>query len=106
MTNTSKLVRDRIPEIVRSHGEDPTYYQADPAEYRNRLRAKLTEEVTEFLAATDDDAVEELADILEVVYALAADLGTAQPELDEARRQKATTNGAFAHRIIWTGTRG
>ncbi|MFI5729054.1 hypothetical protein ACIA49_02970 [Kribbella sp. NPDC051587] len=105
MTNTSKLVRDRIPEIIRSHGEDPTYYQADPAEYRNRLRAKLTEEVTEFLAATDEDAPEELADVLEVVYALAATLNTTPDQLDKIRHQKATTNGAFTDRIVWTGTR-
>ncbi|WP_405056478.1 nucleoside triphosphate pyrophosphohydrolase [Kribbella sp. NBC_01505] len=105
MTNTSKLVRDRIPEIIRSHGEDPTYYQADPAEYRNRLRAKLTEEVSEFLAATEEDAVEELADILEVVYALANDLNTSAAELDEIRHRKAATNGAFADRIVWTGVR-
>ncbi|MFB6719231.1 hypothetical protein ACFCV3_03685 [Kribbella sp. NPDC056345] len=105
MTNTSKLVRDRIPEIIRSHGEDPTYYTADPAEYRNRLRTKLTEEVTEFLAATDDDAPDELADILEVVYALAADLNLTEPQLDKIRHDKATTKGAFADRIIWTGVR-
>ncbi len=105
MTNTSKLVRDRIPEIIRANGEDPTYYTADPAEYRNRLRAKLTEEVTEFLAATDDDASDELADILEVVYALAADLNLTQPQLDKIRHAKATTKGAFTDRIIWTGVR-
>jgi predicted house-cleaning noncanonical NTP pyrophosphatase (MazG superfamily) len=105
VTNSSKLVRDRIPEIIRSHGEDPTYYQADPAEYRNRLRAKLTEEVTEFLAATDEDAPEELADILEVVYALAATLNTPPAQLDKVRHHKAVTNGAFTNRIVWTGTR-
>ncbi|MET7279669.1 nucleoside triphosphate pyrophosphohydrolase [Kribbella sp. NPDC005582] len=105
MTNTSKLVRDRIPDIIRSHGEDPTYYTADPAEFRNRLRTKLTEEVTEFLAATEDDAVVELADILEVVYALAADLGTSSDHLDKIRHDKAQTNGAFADRIVWTGVR-
>ncbi len=105
MTNTSKLVRDRIPDIIRSHGEDPTYYTADPAEYRNRLRTKLTEEVTEFLAATEDDAPVELADILEVVYALAADLGTPPDQLDKLRAEKAATNGTFENRIVWTGTR-
>ncbi|MFC9690706.1 hypothetical protein ACFTSF_19305 [Kribbella sp. NPDC056951] len=105
MTNTSKLVRDRIPELIRAHGETPTYYTADPAEYRNRLRTKLTEEVTEFLAATDEDAPEELADILEVVYALAADLNLTQPDLDNLRHQKAADRGTFANRIVWTGTK-
>lgn len=105
MTNTSKLVRDRIPELIRANGEDPTYYTADPAEYRNRLRAKLREEVTEFLAATEEDAPDELADILEVVYALATDLNLTQPQLDEIRHQKALARGAFTSRIVWTGTR-
>ncbi|WBQ06856.1 nucleoside triphosphate pyrophosphohydrolase [Kribbella sp. CA-293567] len=48
-------------------------------------------------------AVEELADVLEVVYALAADLGTDQAALDRLRRTKATERGAFANRVVWLG---
>ncbi len=48
----------------------------------------------------------ELADILEVVYALAAANGTTPAELDALRAAKAERNGAFAQRLIWHGNQG
>lgn len=105
MSADGKLVRDLIPEIVRANGEEPITYQADPAEYRRRLREKLLEEVDEFLTAPPGSAIEELADVLEVVYALAADLGTEQPALDQIRQAKATARGAFTDRLVWQGVR-
>lgn len=92
------MVRDRIPEIIRANGEEPVSYRADPGEYRRRLREKLVEEVDEFLAA--DDSLEELADVLEVVYAIAADLGTDEGLLDRIREDKANKRGRFAERIV------
>jgi predicted house-cleaning noncanonical NTP pyrophosphatase (MazG superfamily) len=100
----AKLIRDRIPELVRAKGEELVTYQADPAEYRSRLRDKLLEEVDEFLTATPGEAIEELADVLEVVYALAADLGADSSTLDRVRRDKAVARGAFAERLVWTGS--
>ena len=58
-----KLVRDKIPEIIRSKGVEPITYVADAEEYAARLRDKLAEEVEEFIASDNDP--EELADILE-----------------------------------------
>ncbi|MEV8375352.1 nucleoside triphosphate pyrophosphohydrolase [Kribbella sp. NPDC056861] len=101
----SKLVRDLIPDLVRANGEVPVTYQADSAEYRHRLRDKLLEEVDEFLTADPAGAIEELADVLEVVYALAADLGTDQSTLDRIRHTKAAERGAFADRVVWQGVR-
>lgn len=98
MSAEGKLVRDRIPEIIRANGEEPISYRADPGEYRRRLREKLVEEVDEFLAA--DDSLEELADVLEVVYAIAADLGTDEALLDRIREDKANKRGRFAERIV------
>jgi predicted house-cleaning noncanonical NTP pyrophosphatase (MazG superfamily)/NTP pyrophosphatase (non-canonical NTP hydrolase) len=99
-----KLVRDRIPEIIRADGLEPVIRTAEPAEYVTRLRDKLTEEVAEFLATDGDPA--ELADILEVVYALAAAGGTGPGQLDALRAAKAASNGAFAQRLVWHGNRG
>jgi predicted house-cleaning noncanonical NTP pyrophosphatase (MazG superfamily) len=70
----SKLVRDKIPQIIRSNGLQPITYVADADEFAARLRDKLAEEVDEFIASDDDP--EELADILEVLYALAEHAGT------------------------------
>lgn len=70
-----KLVRDRIPEIIRERGGSPVVREAAAAEYRSLLHKKLLEEAHEVLAADDGSAPEELADVLEVVAALAEDLG-------------------------------
>ncbi|MFD8263597.1 hypothetical protein ACFV19_32960 [Streptomyces griseoluteus] len=100
-----KLVRDRIPQIIREDGAEPVTYIAGSEEYRNRLRDKLGEEVCEFLEAEDAKAPEELADVLEVVHALAADLGVEAGQLEKIREAKASERGGFADRIIWTGNR-
>ncbi len=98
-----KLVRDKIPQIIRSKGQDPIIYVAGAEEYAARLRDKLTEEVAEFLASDNDP--EELADILEVLYALAEQAGTDAQQLEKLRAAKADERGGFAGRIIWSGNR-
>ncbi|MFH8894390.1 nucleoside triphosphate pyrophosphohydrolase [Streptomyces sp. NPDC017949] len=100
-----KLVRDRIPQIIRADGVEPEVYVADPVEYRQRLREKLEEEVAEYMEADEIDAPEELADILEVAFALAADLGVDPAQLERIRVSKAEQRGGFAERIVWTGNR-
>jgi predicted house-cleaning noncanonical NTP pyrophosphatase (MazG superfamily) len=97
--NHGKLVRDKIPQIIRSKGQDPVIYIADAEEYCARLRDKLREEVEEYLASDNDR--EELADILEVLYALAWQAGTDQQQLEKLRAAKAEKHGGFADRIIW-----
>lgn len=100
-----KLVRDRIPEIIRRHGLTPVVRQADPAEYRSLLHAKLLEEAREVIAADDLSAPGELADVLEVVAALAADLGIDLDEVHRLRDAKAADRGGFTQRIVWEGNR-
>ncbi|MEP7023375.1 MAG: nucleoside triphosphate pyrophosphohydrolase [Actinomycetota bacterium] len=100
-----KLVRDRIPQIIRANGGDPIVRVADAAEYRELLQAKLVEEVNEVLAADDKDAPEELADVLEVVLALASDLGLDAGQLESLRLAKAVERGGFTNRIVWHGVR-
>lgn len=97
--NRGKLVRDKIPQIIRSKGQEPVIYTADSEEYCIRLRDKLREEVEEYLASDDDR--EELADILEVLYALARQGGASQQQLEELRAAKAEKRGGFADRIVW-----
>ena len=100
-----KLVRDLIPQIIREDGAEPVTYTAGREEYRSRLRDKLGEEVAEFLEADEDSAPEELADVLEVVRALAADLGVGADRLEKIRAAKAAARGGFADRTVWTGNR-
>ncbi|GLY02153.1 nucleoside triphosphate pyrophosphohydrolase [Actinoplanes sp. NBRC 101535] len=99
---TGKLVRDNIPDIVRTHGAEPIIEVADQDQYRHLLRQKLLEEAQEFLASED---VEELADVLEVVRALSMDLGTDLDSLEKIRQDKMSERGAFEKRLIWYGNR-
>ena len=89
-----KLVRDKIPILFKMENT----HIADEAEYLSALDAKLREEVAEYL---QDHAPEELADVLEVVYALAAARGVSQEELEQLRKKKADARGSFKKRIIW-----
>ncbi|WP_265295422.1 nucleoside triphosphate pyrophosphohydrolase, partial [Streptomyces sp. SHP 1-2] len=105
MGSYGKLVRDRIPEIIAADGREPITYVASPGEYHRRLREKLTEEVAEFLSADDAVALGELADVLEVVHALAMSLGIDSVALEELRQAKKRERGGFTRRIVWTGIR-
>jgi predicted house-cleaning noncanonical NTP pyrophosphatase (MazG superfamily) len=104
LTGKDKLVRDKIPQIIRARGSEPIIRVASAAEYRQLLLAKLAEEADEVLAADDADMPEELADVLEVLLALASDLGLGAGQLEELRKTKAAERGGFAERIVWSGT--
>lgn len=93
-----KLVRDRIPEIIKAdRGEMPPFRIAPQAEYRELLTEKLSEETEEYLESREP---EELADILEVVLALAREVGLSPQALEELRREKAQVRGGFDNRIV------
>jgi predicted house-cleaning noncanonical NTP pyrophosphatase (MazG superfamily) len=97
MTKYGKLVRDRIPDIIRANGTEPVTHTAAPQEYTDKLCAKLDEEVAEFKEAYSP---EELADVLEVIYALAEHAGMTREELEALRAGKAEKRGGFSERII------
>ncbi|MBR1585556.1 MAG: nucleoside triphosphate pyrophosphohydrolase [Clostridia bacterium] len=92
-----KLVRDRIPEIVRAAGKQPVYCTVGQAEALEYLAKKLMEEAQEYAESRE---VEELADVLEVVYAIAAERGVTRDELEKLRKNKADQRGGFAGRIV------
>lgn len=87
-----KLVRDRIPEVFPGS----RYRVLEAAEYGGALRAKLEEEVREYLT---DGTPEELADVLEVLRALAALHGLTPEELEAVRARKEAERGGFAGRV-------
>jgi predicted house-cleaning noncanonical NTP pyrophosphatase (MazG superfamily) len=97
-----KLVRDRIPELAASNDQPASFHRAGPDEYARRLRDKLLEEAHEAATATEPAALlEELGDVLQVLYALASQAGHSAAEVECARARKARTHGGYTHRIIW-----
>ena len=93
----NKLVRDRIPDMIRAQGEMPNIRILDTEEYLCHLEAKLDEEVGEYHR---DKNAEELADILEVVYALAEAIGCTKEEFLKIYQKKHDARGGFEKRIF------
>ncbi len=90
-----KLVRDLVPEQLGAKGVTARVSRYDDPAFLEALRAKLVEESVEYYAAADDEAaVAELADLMEVVLALAEMHGADAAALDEARRAKLAARGA------------
>ncbi len=92
-----KLVRDKIPEVIRRDGGVPYTHFATGSELEASLWNKLDEEVAEFQESRD---VRELADVLEVVYALADFYGVKPEELEKRRQEKFSERGGFYLGII------
>ena len=99
----NKLVRDKIPEIIAQQGESANIRVLRDKEYTAALEQKLDEETREFHKERN---LEELADILEVVYALADDLGYTKDELLDMYNQKHEKRGGFQNRIFLISKEG
>lgn len=93
----TKLVRDKIPEIMKAKGIDPINHIADDNEFENALMDKLQEEVKEFI---EDPCKEEMADIIEVIYAILKQKQYSFDDIEKVRKKKIDERGAFNKRII------
>ena len=97
----NKLVRDRIPDIIKASDKKCVTAVLAESEYLTHLETKLSEERDEYLASKDiHSQIEELADILEVIYAIAEAKGVTIEELEAIRAKKAEERGAFKERIL------
>lgn len=100
-----KLVRDKIPGIIKKDKKTPVFHQAEDGEYYFALRNKLNEEVSELLSAQDRKSfIEEAADVLDVLEAMMS-LSTGKnritfAEIENMRHLKQSTRGKFSRRII------
>ncbi|WP_330370944.1 nucleoside triphosphate pyrophosphohydrolase [Butyrivibrio sp. LB2008] len=93
----NKLVRDRIPEIIEKDGKTCETEVLADKDYLAMLDAKLDEELTEY---HQDKNIEELADLMEVIYAVAEARGYSIEQLEAVRKEKAEKRGAFKDKIF------
>ena len=93
----NKLVRDKIPKIIEDSGKTCEIEVLDDKTYLEMLDKKLTEELNEYYESHN---AEELADLLEVVYATAKARGYTKEQLEEIRQNKADKRGAFDQKIL------
>lgn len=93
----NKLVRDKIPEIIEASGKSCETKILSDEEYLQMLDKKLDEELTEY---HQEQNIEELADLLEVLYATAKARGYSIEKLENVRVEKQKTRGGFDKKIL------
>ncbi|MBE5822090.1 MAG: phosphoribosyl-ATP pyrophosphohydrolase [Clostridiales bacterium] len=93
----NKLIRDNLVEHMRNKGLQVEYEILDEKRYIEELNKKLLEEVNEYLR---DYSIEEMADIMEVIYAILETKNISIEEVDKVRLEKRLRKGAFKDRIF------
>nr|WP_295974822.1 nucleoside triphosphate pyrophosphohydrolase [uncultured Bacillus sp.] len=97
----NKLVRDKIPQIIKKSGKTPIIETLDQENYITELRKKSKEELQEYLSAkTNEEAIEELADLLEIIHSLAEIHDSSIDEVERIRVKKAEERGGFKDKVF------
>lgn len=102
-----KLVRDNIPAIIEKNGETCVTRKLTDKEYETALAEKLQEEVAELLEAytAKERSAEEIADVMEVLYAMGKTCAVSKREIEQVRSQKAAEKGTFSKKIFLVSTK-
>ena len=98
MIKYNKAIRDKIPEIIQSSGNTCNVKKLNDSEFLIQLEQKLVEELAEYQESKD---VEELADILEVIYRISELKGV---NLDKIRQEKVEKRGGFKKNLFLMDT--
>lgn len=97
MKKYNKLVRDKIPEIIKKKGGKYKIHIANRKEYWEKLKEKLSEEIKEF---SENETIEEFADILEVLDVARDYKKFNKTKLEAIKKKKAKERGGFKKGII------
>ena len=98
MKTYNKLVRDKIPEIIKSNGAKSVNTKIlNNEEYLESLNKKLVEELNEYLSSGE---IEELADLEEVLRAILDAKNTSYQDFEQIRQNKVNKRGAFKNKIF------
>lgn len=94
-----KLVRDRVPDLIRSRGEIAETTVLSGGDYTTALLDKLVEEAVELRIAEPGRQIEELADVWEVLTTAVEQLGFTMAEVEQAAAFKRIVRGGFSERL-------
>ncbi|MDP4009379.1 MAG: nucleoside triphosphate pyrophosphohydrolase [Candidatus Shapirobacteria bacterium] len=99
-----KLVRDKIPEIIKNNRESFETRILDDEEFEVELKKKLVEEAKEVGLAINEELLEELADVLELVKSIADFKNITFLQIEERRKEKLEKRGGFKKKLFleWT----
>lgn len=93
----NKLVRDKIPEIITKDNKKAVTKILNAEDYLIELNRKIQEEVKEYLESNN---IEELADIVEVIYGILEVKNISIEEFENVRKSKVQKRGAFKEKIF------
>ena len=102
-----KLIRDGLPAMMRAQGLTVFERRLDDAEFAGRLKDKLVEEAREAQAAASrTELIDELADLREVMLALAEVSQLGEEEIEARRVAKRAERGGFDERVYNAAVEG
>jgi len=93
----NKAIRDRIPEIIERSGKKSLVHKLTDKEFLPELEKKLDEEVKEYFKSR---SIEELADLIEIIYRIIELRNHSQDELENIRKKKLQKNGGFNQNLF------
>src|SRR3989338_5803005 len=97
----NKLIRDKIPEIIKKNGANPKIFVLDEEQFKNALKEKLVEESKELLEAkTDDKILNELSDVLQLVESIALNNDTTLAKVEKQKEKKKVERGGFDKKLF------
>ena len=97
MKSFNKLVRDKIPEIIKADGKECETRVLDDKEYLLSLNKKLDEELREYY---ETESIDELADMAEVIFAIVEQYGMNIQEFERLRLSKREKRGGFDQKLF------
>ena len=97
----NKLIRDKIPEIIKKNGANPKISVLDDSKFKSALKEKLVEEAKELLEAkTDDEILNELSDVLQLLESIALNNDTTLAKVEKQKEKKKVERGGFDKKLF------
>lgn len=96
-----KLIRDKIPDIIKRRNATPKTSLLDATRFRKALKEKLIEEAQEVLKEeAQKNILDELADVLQLTESIAKDYGIPFRIVEKKKKQKRRERGGFEKRLF------
>ena len=97
----NKLIRDKIPEIIKNDGWIPILKTLNKKEFLIALQKKVAEEAGELIKAKNRKGIsEEIVDIQEILDAITSEIGSTKSEIKNQQKIKNKKRGAFKKRLF------
>lgn len=96
----NKLIRDKIPDIIRKNGGVPNVKKMIKSEYRLELLRKAVEEAKEIKGAEGKkELIKEIADMQEILDAIMKEFKLDRKKVKEIKCRRKKERGGFEERI-------